>query len=543
VLVLRMHRIVLGLVTTVVLALGMPPAGAASPARGTIDALPMSDPSGGLPLGPSSLPQSQTMTQVAPGVTYTRIERGYMSPSDFWTVEVDVVGTNPEADALVARLKADGFDGYVHPFPTAPDDPTSGAKDYVVRSGHFSSQAQADSRRQRLLAAGYSRARTDYTSLDGSTTTGPWILHVMTIDPSSFQGRLEPHLATDIVPGKEQLTSIAARTGAIAAANGGYFVVGPEDGTPGDLAGLSVIDGRLISEAVNGRTDLVVTDGPTVSARVARLSAIDAIASSDGAERELDGLNRVPGLIRSCGGVGGDEPTQNPLHDFTCKDSSEVILYTPDFGTTTPSGDGYEVTLDSSDVVVDAHEGRGTSVPSGGSVLAGTDSGAQWLRDHARVGDQMTVNEQLLSGGQPLCAAGSGCDVFQPTAQTGVVNGGPRLLGDGAADITAYAEGFVHPGDPSFYYHFGEHRNPRTLAGVRPDGTIVLVVADGRYPDISVGLSFGEEAGIMQAFGARDAVNLDGGGSSTMTIGSTLVNHPSDTTGERPIGDALLLLP
>jgi exopolysaccharide biosynthesis protein len=38
-------------------------------------------------------------------------------------------------------------------------------------------------------------------------------------------------------------------------------------------------------------------------------------------------------------------------------------------------------------------------------------------------------------------------------------------------------------------------------------------------------------------------VNLDGGGSSTMTVGSTLVNHPSDTTGERPIGDALLLLP
>ncbi len=540
---LRMHRIVLGLVTLVVLALGIPPALSASPARGATDALPLSGPSGGLPLGPPGLPQIQTTTQVTPGATYTRIERGYMSPSDFWTVEVDVVGTNAEADALVARLKADGFDASVHPFPTAPDDPTSGAKDYAVRSGHFSSQAQADSSRQRFLAAGYPHARTDYTSLDGSTTNGPWILHVMTIDPSSFHGRLEPHLATDIVPDKEQLTSIATRTGAIAGVNGGYFVVGPEDGTPGDLAGLSVIDGRLISEAVNGRTDFVVTDGPTVSARVARLSTIDAIASSDGAERELDGLNRVPGLIRSCGGVGGDEPTQNPLHDFTCADSSEVILYTPDFGTTTPSGDGYEVTLDSSDVVVDAHEGRGTTIPSGGSVLAGTDSGAQWLRDHAKVGDQVTVNEQLLSGGQPLCAAGFGCDAFQPTAQTGVVNGGPRLLRDGAADITAYAEGFVHPGDPSFYYHFSEHRNPRTLAGVRPDGTIVLVVADGRYPDISVGLSFAEEARIMQAFGVRDAVNLDGGGSSTMTIGSTLVNHPSDTTGERPIGDALLLLP
>ena len=109
-----------------------------------------------------------------------------MSPADFWTAEVDVVGTSAEADELVARLKADGFDAYVHPFPTAPDDPAPGAKDYVVRSGHFSSQVQADSRTQRLRAAGYSHARTDYTSLDGSTTHGPWILHVLTIDPSSF---------------------------------------------------------------------------------------------------------------------------------------------------------------------------------------------------------------------------------------------------------------------------------------------------------------------------------------------------------------------
>jgi Phosphodiester glycosidase/SPOR domain len=527
---LRMHRIVLALLTVVVLTLGMPPALSASPARAAPGALASGGPSGGLPLGPPGLPQRQTTTQVAPGVTYTRIDRGYLSPADFWTAEVEVVGTSAEADALVARLRADGFEAGVRPFPTAPDDPAAGARDYVVRSGHFSSQAEADSRTQRLLAAGYSHARTDFTGLDGSTTTGPWILHVLAIDPSSFHGRLEPHLATDVVPDKEQLTSIAARTGAIAAVNGGYFVVGPADGTPGDLAGISVIDGRLVSEAVEGRTDLAVTDGPTVSARVARLSTVDTIASPDGAQRELDGLNRVPGLIRSCGGVGGDEPTQNPLHDFTCTDSSEVILYTSDFGTTTPAGDGYEVTLDSSDVVVDAHQGRGTSIPSGGRVLAGTGSGAQWLSDHARVGDRITVHEQLLSDGRA-------------TAETGVVNGGPRLLRDGAADITAAAEGFVHPGDPSFYYHFGEHRNPRTLAGVRPDGTIVLVVADGRYPNISVGLSFREEALVMQAFGARDAVNLDGGGSSTMTVGSTLVNHPSDTTGERPIGDALLLLP
>ena len=65
--VLRMHRIALGLITAIVLALGMLPALPGSPARGATNALPMSNPSGGLPLGPSGLPQRQTTTEVAPG--------------------------------------------------------------------------------------------------------------------------------------------------------------------------------------------------------------------------------------------------------------------------------------------------------------------------------------------------------------------------------------------------------------------------------------------------------------------------------------------
>ena len=43
----------------------------------------------------------------------------------------------------------------------------------------------------------------------------------------------------------------------------------------------------------------------------------------------------------------------------------------------------------------------------------------------------------------------------------------------------------------------------------------------------------------MRALGARDAVNLDGGGSTTMTVGGAVVTRPSDATGERPIGDAI----
>jgi exopolysaccharide biosynthesis protein len=100
----------------------------------------------------------------------------------------------------------------------------------------------------------------------------------------------------------------------------------------------------------------------------------------------------------------------------------------------------------------------------------------------------------------------------------------------------------VRPGDPSFYYGWAAKRNPRTIAGVDRDGRIVLVTADGRST-ASLGLSITESAAVAAALGMVDAVNLDGGGSTTMYAGGRVINAPSDATGERPVGDAILVLP
>jgi exopolysaccharide biosynthesis protein len=53
---------------------------------------------------------------------------------------------------------------------------------------------------------------------------------------------------------------------------------------------------------------------------------------------------------------------------------------------------------------------------------------------------------------------------------------------------------------------------------------------------------YAEEEDIIDSLGVEQAVNLDGGGSTTMTLGSRLVTRPSDPTGERPTGDAVVLL-
>src|SRR5262249_59622240 len=99
------------------------------------------------------------------------------------------------------------------------------------------------------------------TALDGSPTTGPWVVRVLRVDRRRSTASVRAHLGTDIVPGREKVSSMSARLGAIAAVNGGYFVIGAADGTPGDLAGISMLDGPPGRDA-GRRPAPVVPPGP-----------------------------------------------------------------------------------------------------------------------------------------------------------------------------------------------------------------------------------------------------------------------------------------
>ena len=68
-----------------------------------------------------------------------------------------------------------------------------------------------------------------------------------------------------------------------------------------------------------------------------------------------------------------------------------------------------------------------------------------------------------------------------------------------------------------------------------------MVTVDGCQPTRSIGASFEESALIMRSLKATNALNLDDGGSTTIT-NQQLVNRPSDSTGERPIADAIVTL-
>ena len=488
-----------------------------------------------LPLGQPNLPELRTTTSVASGVSHTVIVRGERSDNDFYVVDVAFQASLEAAQAVAKSLSAKGYQPRLKTIfkQTRNNDLKPDPLGYLVRVGYFNSETKAINLQERLVAAGYSGSRIVYSGEDGGRTTGPWVVNVLEVNPALFKGTLAPKLATSSVPGTELLTSIATRTKALAAVNGGYFVIGPTDGTPGDLAGISMINGVLVSEAVNGRTSLVLPYRSGRDARIAALTSQQTVTTTDGAMRRIDGLNRKPGLIRGCGGVGGDTPTQEPKHDFTCTDTSELIQFTPAFGLRSEPGEGTEAILNISNQVIKLRNQCGGQIPSNGSVLCGTGNAAKWLQAHVQLGTKIDIKTRVLANGQAL-----------PNVQAlGVVNGGPRLLRSGAIEIAVATEGFNWQENPEFYYRFGVRRNPRTLAGITAKGKLVFVTVDGRQPSWSVGASFKESVQIMRSLGAVDAVNLDGGGSTTMTIGKRLVNRPSDTTGERPIGDAIVIQP
>jgi hypothetical protein len=114
------------------------------------------------------------------------------------------------------------------------------------------------------------------------------------------------------------------------------------------------------------------------------------------------------------------------------------------------------------------------------------------------------------------------------------LGGGPMLLENGRP--------VDDPASPN--YADRDRRIPATAAARLGDGTLALVVVDGRRPAISIGANRAELIALLQALGATDALLFDGGGSSTMVarvLGDaqvSVVNEPSDGV-ERPVADGL----
>lgn len=491
-----------------------------------------------LPLGPSGLHEERSTERLARGVTLTTIVRGAKSEADAWTLHLRlpvpgnsgaVIAPKATAKDVARRLAAAGFQPRVEPV-NGPRfaDVRPGVVGYTVRVGRYATEDGAKKDLAALTAKGF-KAGTSYTAQDGGTTTGPWRLHVLTVDPRAYRGEVVSSTGGPLST-VDKVSDMVRSSGAVAGVNGTYFTSAGKGGS----AGLHVVDGKLLSEADNGRTAMILPrDGRR--ARIAELSTDLRIRARDGASRELDGVNRVPGQVDNCGGVGGDLPTERPQHDVVCADPDELVAFTPEYGPSTPAGEGAEAVLDRRGRVTEVRAPRGGPVPAGGRTVQAVGTAVEWLRAHARPGTRPAFSERVLDRGRRV----------RLDRRTSILGAGPRLVRDGRVSVNAYGDGLVHTGeDRSFYYNWVLRRNPRTMAGVDARGRLLFAVADGRAAGYSEGLSIEEAGKVMRSLGAVQAMNFDGGGSSAMaTARSGLVNRPSDAAGERLVGDAVLLTP
>ena len=354
-----------------------------------------------------------------------------------------------------------------------------------------------------------------------------WRVYVLTIDRTALRGHVSAVLSNGRIPRRERVSSMARRARAIAAVNGGFFVP-PGRTNAGDPIGTLAIGGDLLSEPVGDRTSLLIPESSSARARIARVRFLGGVTIGD-RRRLVDGVNRRRGRIPACGGRGGDRPTERPNAALTCSDDSELVVYSSAFGPRTRTARGGVEAVLEGGVVRGLRRGGDSRIPSGGLVLSGSGDAAAFLAAAARSGARARLGLELLAARSAL----------RLRDYAAIVGAGPRLLARGRVRIDSGAEGY----HGSVYRSFVLSRNPRTLAGVTADGTLLLVAIDGRRPGWSAGATLREAAAVMRALGAREAMNLDGGGSTTMTVGARVVNRPSDPGGERPVGDAIVVLP
>ena len=88
---------------------------------------------------------------------------------------------------------------------------------------------------------------------------------------------------------------------------------------------------------------------------------------------------------------------------------------------------------------------------------------------------------------------------------------------------------------------FTNERHPRTCLCATKEAFIFITI-DGRRKEAE-GMSLFEIQKYLQNIGCIDAINLDGGGSTTLWMKDKgIVNFPSDNAGERPVSNALLII-
>ncbi len=329
----------------------------------------------------------------------------------------------------------------------------------------------------------------------------------------------EVSVANSQILGKETVRAMASRRiergdrHVLVAVNGGFGVLGDMRGYGGVLENLHIQDGELMTQPTDTAACFGVTDsGEFLSGPVEMEAAVTV------------GTQKIPlGCIN-----------QRRL------DGCQITLYTPRMGasTRTHRRRGHEVVLTGLSLPLTpnyTNDYRVAGVTRDGDSAIPTDGAVLWISSRIKDSD---VSE-FQAGAHGTITLTLSPPIWNRARYA--IGGRIRLLRDGKIHPMLVemhqAEKRHRPGKRASVLNLSHE--PRTALAYNAD-TLFLIVADGRQPKYSTGLTLYELASILLELGATEAINLDGGSSSTFVVNDEVINRPSGQK-EREVLNAVFI--
>ena len=320
-----------------------------------------------------------------------------------------------------------------------------------------------------------------YTFDHRLTADGWQDIHVLTMDLSDPNITVRPVESSTAYGLKETVQKLITDSGAVAGVNADYF------GMSGEYSasfGPVIKDGELISAGTDrnaGTNDytsffLDMEGNPFMD----YFKIMIQFLNNGQSFMELASINKVTAM---------EYPMY--LDRNAMADTSQIDARFSDLT---------KIVVENGYITKISAKGETVTIPENGYIIVLNSSYADALLPYYAVGQ--TAEFQMVAN----------VDISKIAAGIG---GGERIVADGANSVASIGT-----------YVTSKGRQPRTALGISQDGTrLIMMVVDGRTH--SIGATHDELANLMLEYGAYDAMNLDGGGSSTM-----VVKEPSDAAPE-----------
>lgn len=343
-------------------------------------------------------------------------------------------------------------------------------------------------------------------------TATPHSIHIVTADPKKF--RVIPARALNNGLGRECLPTLALRHKAIAAINGGYFLVGGS--FDGKSKGTLKIKDRWYSSPTPDCSS-VAWKHNDLDVKMSRTGMIWKIFV-DGIQFPIDGIN-IP-----------LEPQTAVLYTWANHRSTLSPLNT------------IELIIYDQKLIAVQKPGGDSPIPQGGYVYC-------LAADHKLKDEKFSIGCSVEISPRIVLLNEQFEDIVVDKAEQAfwdeceyIMSGSPLLIQNNILTKDYDLDSLK----PSILYSL----QPRSAVGVKSDGTWVFVLVEGRQPRISIGMTIHELAHFMHELGCVNALNLDGGASCLMVVNEKIVNTPlfngiesqDEEFGQRRISDCFIIV-